>query len=1058
MKMRVAVVLMAALAAFSVSAATVLEEWTFDNESNGESFSTLTNTAGTAIWDPYPGEPLDTPWNVVSNGVLKSFNYAGSSNTYNRAFLSTTNLTTGIYDVTYEVTDADFAPGLADKMPSFQMILRANEGIEVDDNIYQLRLTTSAKGAAGTNYVFQSRNPTTVNYPFSGLPGLTGFDDANPISNLTVRVRVDIENNEWSAYYKLATTAEQTLFENMDTYSTTWDSAVNVIRYHSTMGAETADADQFIDVDNITFTSIGPSLSQTYPEIGDENIISYQINEEAGTSIGALVQRGTDSGSLGGSIAGIETDGAGNLHFATNAASGGGLHSLDSAIENGQIIMDYRVSEWDFNGMAGTQQTKFQLKDSVGGNVINATFQFIAGNSRISWAGDNTVNANFTGVTNGTDLLVRTIVDLDAGTFDGWYNLNDAGWVMAGTGSNGLSSVDQFRLISSATLAGNLAEIKVDYANVSTIAAEVTVTTQVEEWNMNSSGDTYKKSDLATNFGVIYGTNDQSVAQVDGNGSFILAPEITQKSTKKDLAAAFDLTAGVVQLKVTVDSVDWSTNESLKSKTGWRIFENSTTSTNSVDLEFLVNNSRVFAYIKTSKGAMGEANQKGGRILNGLVGTIDSTDRTVILELDYANSEVRLFPEDRWQKPGTLPALVYTQAVDFASAGMTEVSAIQAYYANMTLGDEIVLDNIRLEQSVIVEEAPASYGDTVMQEWNFTKGSLLSESGTSAVFLNSAGNVDELFNDTLTVNRPTGTSGTVMLGDSANKANSSNMTAAITISEFDFSTSSNQFFSVRLIDGTTTVEELKFFADSSLGKIKVSGLGGVGGRVVEGLASSTPITYGVTLDFSGGTNGLGGYTLWAGSPDANDGWTYQASSFTGTVDLSSVNIDSLKWKIGNAETNGTFTLDRMIISRNTLAAPSTPAEFYAAWAATFGGGFTETALTDNPDGDVYKNLYEYGVGGNPTDGNINGNLPVASQQGSVIEYVYYRRDDAVSRGLTYEVQLETDLMLESLGWTNAPVTVTGTNVGAVAGFDAVTNEVSIDVEAKFIRLEVGSSF
>lgn len=117
---------------------------------------------------------------------------------------------------------------------------------------------------------------------------------------------------------------------------------------------------------------------------------------------------------------------------------------------------------------------------------------------------------------------------------------------------------------------------------------------------------------------------------------------------------------------------------------------------------------------------------------------------------------------------------------------------------------------------------------------------------------------------------------------------------------------------------------------------------------------------------------------------------------------------------------------------------------YSIWADSFGlvGG-----EGDDDDNDGWDNLYEYGLGGNPTNGFVDGNIPVFSTVGGSLELIHAQRSD--DDQLSY--YLEVTSSLTSPAWTNSGVAVTGTNV-VFGDFDYVTNSIPVDVPEKFIRL------
>jgi hypothetical protein len=123
---------------------------------------------------------------------------------------------------------------------------------------------------------------------------------------------------------------------------------------------------------------------------------------------------------------------------------------------------------------------------------------------------------------------------------------------------------------------------------------------------------------------------------------------------------------------------------------------------------------------------------------------------------------------------------------------------------------------------------------------------------------------------------------------------------------------------------------------------------------------------------------------------------------------------------------------------------------YDTWGLAYG-------LGEGPDGDDdddgLSNLYEFGLGGNPTNPADLGHVPthgLTEQGGSnVLEYVYARQTDANS-GLDYYLQLGSDLVFTN--WANSGYTEVPENGDLGGGFEAVTNRVPTADSKKFIRL------
>ena len=137
----------------------------------------------------------------------------------------------------------------------------------------------------------------------------------------------------------------------------------------------------------------------------------------------------------------------------------------------------------------------------------------------------------------------------------------------------------------------------------------------------------------------------------------------------------------------------------------------------------------------------------------------------------------------------------------------------------------------------------------------------------------------------------------------------------------------------------------------------------------------------------------------------------------------------------------------------TLPEPGLPGG-YEAWIGNYPSAGILTNRTDNPDDDSLNNLYEWGLGGDPTNGTDIGHVPtygmVESGGTNVLEYVYAKRNNADLLGLTYHLEQNTSLIVGT--WTNDNYSVEGT--GALDGkFNSVTNTLPIDIEdIQFLRL------
>lgn len=181
-----------------------------------------------------------------------------------------------------------------------------------------------------------------------------------------------------------------------------------------------------------------------------------------------------------------------------------------------------------------------------------------------------------------------------------------------------------------------------------------------------------------------------------------------------------------------------------------------------------------------------------------------------------------------------------------------------------------------------------------------------------------------------------------------------------------------------------------------------------------------------------------------------DGTAFGGSATaTGAAVIANFKFNTLG--LGYAYATGQIaTFDNVKLERFAAAGPTG----FAAWADGYDLAGNDALAGANPDDDLLDNLYEYALGGNPTNGNDIGHIPeyalVPSGGTNWLEYVHARRKAADD--IAYFLELTTDLVYGT--WTNAGYAVVGTG-DIDAEFESVTNRVSTAAEAKqFIRLVV----
>lgn len=151
--------------------------------------------------------------------------------------------------------------------------------------------------------------------------------------------------------------------------------------------------------------------------------------------------------------------------------------------------------------------------------------------------------------------------------------------------------------------------------------------------------------------------------------------------------------------------------------------------------------------------------------------------------------------------------------------------------------------------------------------------------------------------------------------------------------------------------------------------------------------------------------------------------------------------------------SGSSTAGRVFNLAFTLSLTDLSTTRFGKWAASFDLAGTDMLPAADPDADTFNNLYEYGMGGDPTNPAVSFIMyPVfeaVGGVGSTFDYVHPRRTDDDS--LRYSLEVTDDLV--SGVWTNSGGhTEIGTNAIS-AEFEAVTNRITtLGKSNEFIRL------
>lgn len=168
----------------------------------------------------------------------------------------------------------------------------------------------------------------------------------------------------------------------------------------------------------------------------------------------------------------------------------------------------------------------------------------------------------------------------------------------------------------------------------------------------------------------------------------------------------------------------------------------------------------------------------------------------------------------------------------------------------------------------------------------------------------------------------------------------------------------------------------------------------------------------------------------------------------GTVVSTTIDDSASALTNGYAGLYGTSGTGQQLVNFDNFRLAITGTLFgYDKWATEWGVDIG--AATDDYDADGLNNLYEYGLGGDPTSGLDQGASPEYAVVNNVFQYVYPQLSDTES-GLTYYLEVTSDLVAGI--WTNNGYTVTGTNIAG--SLDFVTNTVDMTDTQKFVRLVI----
>lgn len=385
------------------------------------------------------------------------------------------------------------------------------------------------------------------------------------------------------------------------------------------------------------------------------------------------------------------------------------------------------------------------------------------------------------------------------------------------------------------------------------------------------------------------------------------------------------------------------------------------------------------------------------------------------------------------------------------------------------VGDPVLMDNLKFEKIAALPALPM-YADKVIYEMNDPDGTLLSglaQTGTD-------GGQFQGLDPNIAAH---GLGSLVFSGDGTNETTRKHFldityTEGLHRLEFTFDDwnlaasedSSSLKFGLTDATGTNTVQ-FGIDVNTNNATVRFRAAANNGGDAGQdfydhpGYVASTGVVLRIDVNIDAGMYGAS--------------WRYDnASQFTDVITGGSVgqlsSISEIRLSVNAAdsfgfETGDYINTDYLRYSTTSAETLPTPEEYYVSWLDDYPGLGAATNLTDDSDGDTFVNLWEYAFNGDPTVDEPIAYAPALAGTGmengtNFIDCVYTRWKQPGDRGLSYYIQLNTDLV--SGPWTNDTskyVVLPGGTVDVV--FWAVTNRIdTTNDDEMFIRSGVRADF
>lgn len=170
----------------------------------------------------------------------------------------------------------------------------------------------------------------------------------------------------------------------------------------------------------------------------------------------------------------------------------------------------------------------------------------------------------------------------------------------------------------------------------------------------------------------------------------------------------------------------------------------------------------------------------------------------------------------------------------------------------------------------------------------------------------------------------------------------------------------------------------------------------------------------------------------------------------GLVMNSENNLGKIGFYSGSKEYELNYVFDNILVTTNLLFT----IDSYNEWLTLYPELGSTTNYMDDFEPDGMNNLLEFALGGNPTSNDAAMFMPTYMDDGTGLNYIYNRRDNADEIGMTYDVLSDNNLITGSMTTPTEELGFSETE----PGFEVVTNKVyhSSGPQA-FMQLKVGIS-